>query len=110
MSDEKIKKFFKLLNKLETLEETIVKNNVSEEYKRIVALCLTELYFRSKHLIDLIKAISETKLNYTEKDLDKLLENLVYLQIVIYDEMVDWMKDLKKPLKKLINKLPDKVE
>jgi hypothetical protein len=101
------KKFFRLFRKQETLFNTVLQNRTNDKDRQTVALCLSEIYFRSQHLIGLIKKISETNLNYTESDLDSLLGNLVYTQIDIYDELTSWIKQLKKPLKTAIDNVED---
>jgi hypothetical protein len=101
------KEFFQLYRKQEKLFNTMLQNRASDEDRQTVALCLSEIYFRSQHLIELIKKISETNLNYTESDLDSLLGNLVFAQIDIYDELASWIKQLKKPLKTVIDNVED---
>jgi len=106
MSDKKTKMFFKLLRKQEKLFNRFpIGKSYTTEDRRKVMLCLTELHFRSRHLVSLTKNISETNLKFTEDDLDALLGNLIDLRIEIYDEMFEWIKDLKKPLNRVINKI-----
>jgi len=106
-TQKQTKKFFQFFRKQEKLFNTVLQNRASDEDKQTVALCLSEIYFRSQHLIGLIKKTSETNLDYTESDLDSLLGNLVYAQIDIYDELASWIKQLKKPLKTAIDKVDD---
>ena len=108
MSDKRTKMFFQLFRKQEKVFNKLLSNdNCTAEDRQTIALCLTEIYFGSQHLIELIKNISETNLNFTERDLDSLLGNLIDLRIEIYDEITDWIKDMKKPLKVAINKVAD---
>jgi hypothetical protein len=104
ISDKKTRLYFKLFRKQEKVFNKIkLKKGCSPEDGKTVAFSLTELYFKSKHLSDLIKRISETNLNLGEKDLDSLLENLIDLQLGIYIDMPDWIKDFKRPLKNIID-------
>lgn len=107
MADQKTKRFFKLLRKNEGLFGALLKNKASKGDGQTVALCLTELYFRSKHLIDLTKKISETSLRFTKDDVDSLLGNLVDLQVEIYIGMLHWIRDMKRPLKVVIDNVED---
>jgi hypothetical protein len=104
---KKTRKFFRLFRKQEGLFNTVLQNRASDEDRKTVALCLTEIYFQSQRLIELIKKVSETNLDYTESDLDSLLGNLIDLRINIYDEIADWIKDLKKPLNTTIDNVED---
>jgi len=108
MSDKNTKMFFQLLRKQEKVFNKLLSNaNCTPEDRQMIVLCLTELYFSSQRLIGLIKKISETNLDFTERDLDSLLGNLIDLRIETYDEINDRIKDLKKPLKTVINKICD---
>ncbi len=107
MTDKRTERYFKLLKKNDEIFEALLKKKASKVDRQKVAFCLTEIYFRSQHLVNLIKKISETNLKFTEDDLDSLFGNLIDLRIEIYDEMVDWIKDLKRPLKTAIYKVND---
>jgi DNA mismatch repair ATPase MutS len=107
MTDKKTK-MFKLLEKQNKLFNRLpIDKSCTTEDRKMISLCLTEIYVRSQHLVNLIKKISGTNLKFTEDDLDSLLDNLINLQIEIYGEVVDWIKDLKKPLNIAINKIGD---
>ncbi len=105
--DKKAEAYFRLLRKIERLFDVILGDRISKDDKQSVELCLTETYFFAKDLIRLIDKISETNLDYTEKDLDDLSSYLIYAKIDIYDEMVDWFKELEKPLNIAIDKIGD---
>jgi hypothetical protein len=107
MTDKKNKLYFKILKKNQRMFEKVIGDRISDNYRQAIALYLTEIYFRSQHIIELIEKILETNQNCTKRDLDSLLGYLVYLQIEIYDELVDWFKSLKKPLKTVIDKVED---
>lgn len=102
MSDKKTKMFSKLLGKQDRIFNRLP---VDKSCGQKVSSYLTEIYFRSKHLIRLTEKISETNLKFNEDDLDSLLGDLIDLRIEIYDEMVDWIKNLKKPLNVVIDKV-----
>lgn len=105
MTDERTKRYFKLLRKNQGLFEKLLGDKTSEDDRQTVALCLTEIYFNLQHVIKLTKKISEINLELTKGDLDALLSNLIDLRIEIYDKMFDWIKNLKKPLNVAINKI-----
>ena len=108
MSDKKNKNYLILLGKQDKLfNKLLMGKSFTNEDRRMVALCLTELHFRSQHVVKLIKKISETNLKFSDDNLDNLLDNLIGLKIEIYDEVLDWIKDLKKPLNKVINRIGD---
>ena len=108
MSDKRTKMFFQLFRKQEKVFNRLLPNKYcAPKERQMLALCLTELYFRSQHLIGLIKKVSKTNLDFTERDLDSLLGNLIDLRIETYDEINDWIRDMKKPLKTVINKIGD---
>jgi hypothetical protein len=107
MADEETKLFFKLLRKNQRLFGKLPGNKLSDEDRETVALYITEIYFRSHHLTEVIEKVSETSVRFSESDLDSLLTNLVELQIEIYTEMVDWIKGLKKPLMTVIDNIDD---
>lgn len=108
MTDKKTKIFFKFLAKQNKLFSKLpIDKSFTTDDQRKISLYLTEIYFRSQHLVNLIKNISETNLKFTENDLDSLLGDLIDLRIEIYDEIVDWIKELKKHLNIAINKVGD---
>ena len=107
MTDERTKRYFKLLRKNEGLFGALLKNKASKGDGQTVALCLTEVYFRAQHLIVLIKKFSEANLDFTENSLDPLLGNLVDLQVEIYIGMLHWIRDMKRPLKAVIDNVED---
>ena len=107
MTDEKTKKYFKLLNKLDKVTKKIMEKGASQEDKSRFALCLAEIHSCSSALVDLINKISETNISMTEKEADDLLGDLINVEIYLYTEMTDWVKDLKKPLKKAIDQVTD---
>jgi hypothetical protein len=111
MIDKKIKVFFKLFRKQKKVFDKLLPDKSCDaEVRQEIILCLTEIYFGSKHAIELTKKISETNTNFTKGDLDSLLGNLIDLRIEIYDKMVDWIRDLKKPLKNVIDKVAGLVD
>jgi len=72
-----------------------------------MALCLTEFYFNSRHLIEVIKKISERSLDSTKDDLDSFLGDLCRLRTEVYDVTTYWAKILRKPLNTSIDKIAD---
>jgi hypothetical protein len=101
------KLFFMFLKKNRRVFDAVIGDKINDKGKQLIALYLTEIYFSSQHVIELIEKISKTNKNCTKRDLDTLLGNLVDLRIELYDELIDWAKSLKKPLKTTIDKIED---
>ncbi len=101
--DVQTKSYLKLLGKLEKLFKKFPKDkSFSIEDRKYLSCCLSELYFKSRHLNKVIKKISDTNFKIKNKSVDFLITSLIELQLGLYIGMLDWIKDLKKPLNSLI--------
>jgi len=99
MTDEKTKVYLDFLERNQRLFHAVPGDRMSGKNRESIALCLTEIHFSSRRLIELTKRISETRPDSTGGELDSLLGDLCCLRAEVYDEMIRWAKTLKKPLK-----------
>lgn len=107
MTDQRTRAYFKLLKKNQRLFRALLEDGISDKTRENVAMCLTEIYFSSRRLIGLIKRISETGPDITERELDSLLGYLCCLRSEVYDGMVRWAKTLRSPVNISIDRIAD---
>lgn len=98
--------FFTIMKKLSIVREGLFRRVGGSAETGNMELCLTELYFRSFHIIELIRRISETDVTKQEA-LETLFEDLISLQNELYTEMLLWSKSLRQPLQKAIDQVEE---
>ncbi len=109
MEIKKTEEYRRLFNKLDCIGKGLLKTKGTNKDKRLFTVCLAEIHFWSNQIINLIETISEKNLDLDEDGFDELLGNLVYLQIIIYGEIIDWMKALKRPLQKVVDAVSEEA-
>ena len=99
---DKAKEFFRISEKLKTLERHLANDDHPIDKEFAVSQCLSELYCCSKYLVELVDDMEvDTSHDFTAEELDVLLKKLVYCEIQIFHEMFFWAKELRWPLKKI---------
>ncbi len=103
-----VKKYNHISKKLNELTKKMIAHEDYDDNQKKFEFYITEIYFRSKHISNLVEKMLDMKKDeFNEGDLDILLEYLIDLKIEIFDEIMDWMIQLKKPLKDTIDKVED---
>lgn len=94
------------MNRLSRVRESVFRRIGGNVKSGNMELCLSELYFRSFRIIELIRHISETDVTKQEA-LETLFEDLISLQNELYTEMLLWSKSLRQPLQKAIDQVEE---
>jgi hypothetical protein len=109
MKNNQVDEFHLRFNRLRKIAQQIILSGSDEDRTRF-ALCQNEFVNWSDKVKKLIDKIVEKDHDLTEKDLDDLLRDLVYIKILLYDEIVPWIIKLRDPLKKAIDEVEDMLD
>lgn len=105
--NEKNDEFFTIMKKLSIVREGLFRRVGGSAETGNMELCLTELYFRSLHIVSLIRDISEAGVVTEKESLENIFEVLISLQNEIFTEMLSWSKTLRQPLQKAIDQVEE---